>query len=386
MTGRGRICGPVGRKPLVLFVSFTNLREGGGAEHALLNIVRFAPYELVDVIVLQASRLDHERLERAEVEAATSKARVLTVNRLADSLSLFERNPWIWGVVRFFLRPVAMTIERKWTIRPIMQAIGEVSSIYLAQNDDISYFRDHRYAVYGSDLCWGWTQTTGYAKKLELKLIAAGLLWNRIDGFHLYPHHRNGLNTLRRPLSFTAPLGVDTTLFFPAPRRDDSVMRFLFVSRLEECKGVLTVIDAWQEAHCDGQAELHVAGTGSLERVVRQRLPEGAIFHGALSDMALAKLYRECDVFLFPTRCDSYGLVVLEAASSGLYIVASDNLRGIFDDLQSFGCLEYMSPDSHAIAMRIRHLLQNRELRDRNRANIHNHIAENYDWRVVTAL
>ena len=57
---------------------------------------------------------------------------------------------------------------------------------------------------------------------------------------------------------------------------------------------------------------------------LRERLGEHATFLGWLEGDDLARAYASADVFLFPSRTDTFGQVVLEAQASGLPVVAVD--------------------------------------------------------------
>jgi len=56
--------------------------------------------------------------------------------------------------------------------------------------------------------------------------------------------------------------------------------------------------------------------------MLRVRLGEHATFLGWLDREELARAYASADVFLFPSRTDTYGQVVVEAQASGLPVVA----------------------------------------------------------------
>lgn len=49
-----------------------------------------------------------------------------------------------------------------------------------------------------------------------------------------------------------------------------------------------------------------------------------ANIHSRLDSVQLAKLFRETDIFLFPTRFDTYGRVIVEAMASGCAIISSN--------------------------------------------------------------
>ncbi|HYD98591.1 MAG TPA: glycosyltransferase, partial [Alphaproteobacteria bacterium] len=64
-----------------------------------------------------------------------------------------------------------------------------------------------------------------------------------------------------------------------------------------------------------------VVGDGPQRAALEARHPE-ARFLGALRGEALAAAYAGADVFVFPSRTDTFGLVVLEALASGLPVAA----------------------------------------------------------------
>ncbi len=59
-----------------------------------------------------------------------------------------------------------------------------------------------------------------------------------------------------------------------------------------------------------------IVGDGPARAMLEARYPD-AVFLGALSGMALAGAYAGADVFVFPSRTDTFGLVMIEALASG---------------------------------------------------------------------
>ncbi len=55
--------------------------------------------------------------------------------------------------------------------------------------------------------------------------------------------------------------------------------------------------------------------------MLTQRYPQ-AVFLGARQGEALAEAYAAADVFVFPSKTDTFGLVLLEALASGLPVAA----------------------------------------------------------------
>ncbi len=81
--------------------------------------------------------------------------------------------------------------------------------------------------------------------------------------------------------------------------------------------------DAFETAHArDSRLHLVLAGGGPEEGALRDRLGDTATFLGWQYGGDLARVYASADVFLFASRTDTFGQVVLEAQASGLPVVA----------------------------------------------------------------
>ncbi len=113
------------------------------------------------------------------------------------------------------------------------------------------------------------------------------------------------------------PRGVDGELF--APRRaaplDLSRPIFLTVGRVAVEKN----IEAFLSLDLPGTKV--VVGDGPMKPELMQRFPQ-AVFVGEKHRDELAAIYAAADVFVFPSRTDTYGLVMLEALSCGVPVAA----------------------------------------------------------------
>jgi glycosyltransferase involved in cell wall biosynthesis len=113
------------------------------------------------------------------------------------------------------------------------------------------------------------------------------------------------------------PFGVDTDRFGPRPRVSLDLPRpiMLSVSRLTPEKNVEAFLSL------DLPGSKLVVGSGPLEESLRQRFPD-AHFLGFKDGEELARLYAATDVFVFPSRTDTFGLVILEALAMGVPVAA----------------------------------------------------------------
>jgi glycosyltransferase involved in cell wall biosynthesis len=113
------------------------------------------------------------------------------------------------------------------------------------------------------------------------------------------------------------PLGVDTELFRPRPAADLGFPRpvFLTVGRLAVEKN----LEAFLSLDLPGTKV--VVGDGPLRSELARRFP-AAVFLGAREGEDLAAIYASADVFAFPSRTDTFGLVLLEALASGVPVAA----------------------------------------------------------------
>ncbi len=109
------------------------------------------------------------------------------------------------------------------------------------------------------------------------------------------------------------PRGVDASLFRPRPGGTLDLPRpvFLTVGRVAIEKN----LEAFLKLNLPGTKL--VVGDGPARASLVRQYP-GAVFLGNREGEALAEIYAAADVFVFPSRTDTFGLVLLEALASGL--------------------------------------------------------------------
>ena len=118
--------------------------------------------------------------------------------------------------------------------------------------------------------------------------------------------------------------GVDTDLFNPAKRyRQDGAFTLGYVGRLRPEKNVRFLAELERQLP-DGNHRFLIVGEGSEHEWLRQNLRR-AEFTGVLRGEDLASAYANMDLFVYPSRTDSFGNVVQEALASGVCAVVTND-------------------------------------------------------------
>lgn len=108
------------------------------------------------------------------------------------------------------------------------------------------------------------------------------------------------------------------------------IINFLYMGRLESSKGVDLLLEEFNKLDTK-YAELHIAGAGSLESLIRKYmvLNKRIKYHGIVFDESKNKLLQDCDILILPSIVfETFGLVLIEAYQYGLPVIGS-NIGGI---------------------------------------------------------
>jgi glycosyltransferase involved in cell wall biosynthesis len=136
--------------------------------------------------------------------------------------------------------------------------------------------------------------------------------------------------------TIVVPSGVDSQFFSPPPepRSEEPPFRVCYVGRVQMAKGVAYLLQAWKRLALP-HAELVLVGEvkPAAQSVLNSWADSSVRFAGILPPPEVAKIYRESDLFAFPSVSEGLAEVVLEAMATGLPVVASD-LSGANDCLK----------------------------------------------------
>ena len=172
-------------------------------------------------------------------------------------------------------------------------------------------------------------------------------LYNRYDGvFVLNSEHKHWLighemqlkeNKVFLTAHHTQPKDVDLCKMSKAsiiPEANNDTPVLFIACRLSKEKGILDLPEIVERAKQRiPKLRIVVAGSGPAQEQLKQVLPD-AIFLGWQNKKQLAALYLSLDLFVFPSRFDTFGNVILEAFVHGMPAVAY-NCKGPKDIIQN---------------------------------------------------
>jgi glycosyltransferase involved in cell wall biosynthesis len=182
--------------------------------------------------------------------------------------------------------------------------------------------------------------------------------------------------------SEVVPTGVDTEFFTPNWERPaNSRPRVLFVGALRAFKGPQVVLDAAQ--HCP-QADFVLVGDGVMAEELRDRAKglANVVMRGSLGRTSVREEYRGADVFLFPSRWEGSPRVLLEAAASGLPVIARKDYEpeSVID-----GETGFLAATDDELMVRLSYLLENPDLRRTLGQAARSHVSR-FSWDAITPL
>lgn len=162
--------------------------------------------------------------------------------------------------------------------------------------------------------------------------------------------------------------GVDTDLFVPIKKEYNLGIKLVYCGRVSPEKGIEKFIEL------DNRYQKTIIGDGIFLDFLKEQ-HDDIRFTGFLHGKELAKELANHDIFVFPSKFDTFGLVNIEAMSCGLPVACYDckGAGEIVSGGKRIGSSNYYLPE----AVRNCH-----ELVDNN--NCREHVLKNYTWKNAT--
>lgn len=168
---------------------------------------------------------------------------------------------------------------------------------------------------------------------------------------------------VREEQMFMAPYGVDFNKFnFVQKQSLQKPLKLVYVGQVNYRKGIhhlLKVMDSFNE----DEVELFLAGGYADTTPFYQQYKNRRNIHflGFVTRDVLAALYQKCDVFVFPTLGEGYGLVILEALSCGVPCIVSDLAGGDDAIIEGYNGFKFEAGNDVDLKNKIQWFLDNPE-------------------------
>lgn len=248
-------------------------------------------------------------------------------------------------VIVTLMSPLKKVVETQWSsvVDPSIQTLYELEKIYIEQADGVMAISNAIKQTIGSDY---------------------NILWDKLD----------------TPVDIV-PLGVETSLFLPQSEdtrnSDTTKIELLYVGRFEYRKGIDLLLGVLPDL-MDKYPELHVRliGNASIKdengnvifqdfakKYKKRKWFKRIRQDGYVSDKELAKAYASSDIFVAPSRYESFGLIFIEAMANAKPVIGT-RVGGI-PEIISDGVNGYLfeSESTKQLQQRIEALLQDESLR-----------------------
>lgn len=146
-------------------------------------------------------------------------------------------------------------------------------------------------------------------------------------------------------IKLTGGCGLLNYVTQPKYEERESVTNFIFVGRLVEVKNLkllVNVFNALPDLHLD------IVGFGEQEQELKEISKDNIRIVGAVDNKKLPHYYQKADVFILPSKSETWGLVVEEALNNGCPVIVSNRV-GCRESIvtRNVGVVfEYDKPDS----------------------------------------
>jgi glycosyltransferase involved in cell wall biosynthesis len=131
---------------------------------------------------------------------------------------------------------------------------------------------------------------------------------------------------------FNLPVGIDDKVFFRKESAKNDAVRFCYVGRIVEEKGIKDLLASFSELSLRYKnIELYIAGSGALKNELSSKNTNNKIkFTDPINNSELPEFYSSMDILVLPSLTtknwkEQFGRVLIEAMSCGLAVIGSSS-------------------------------------------------------------
>ncbi|MFG1556208.1 MAG: glycosyltransferase family 4 protein [Thermoplasmataceae archaeon] len=331
--------------------------------------------------ILQTDAIDDERISSNDVNSLFKDTEIITIKDYFRKFRFLDKSIFTFALKESVFVPFIGFFMRHFIYRHLYESLGRPDVVYCFNDDRAPLlFRRKEMLLVGSEHGWHFLPAN-LPKKVQVKLVLVGLLFRKIDVYHVFP--RTTAVIAKSPLKYLElPSGVCTDIFYQKTQTRE-ITNILFFGSLQDCKGVNVILETWK-LYLENNTNLnfHIAGKGKLESVVKEAQGPRFIYHEFVSEDDLPTLIRSCDILVYPSLCDSFSLVVAESLSCGLTVLTNSEIASNFQDFVSLGQVKIIENSPVSIYSQVMRLLTNCDDWDRKKSE--ELCKQKLDWKFVT--
>jgi glycosyltransferase involved in cell wall biosynthesis len=246
---------------------------------------------------------------------------------------------------------------------------------------------------------WGLRSGRAWAKRISIRLIERAMLrraaavqfssvTERAESAEVCPLVRTVV--IPNPVDIDAPARRGQFRARYATIADRRIV--LFVGRLDPVKGIELLLEGFAIVRqSNPQTVLVVAGSGgpTYVQTLHRRgqklgIANDVLWTGFLNNAAKAELLADADVFVAPSRSESFGLAAVEALAAGVPVVLSAG-AGIAQEVAHAGAGLVISAEARTIAGAVERILNDEELAGRLTSRAQTFVRSHYRADAVAA-
>jgi len=179
------------------------------------------------------------------------------------------------------------------------------------------------------------------------------------------------------------PRGVDTEKFSPEFRTKHKKIRLIYVGRISAEKNLSLLVDVLKKDIFPNyrNIEMWIIGDGPYKKKMENNLKE-AKYTGFLTGKKLSEAMASGDIFVFPSKSETFGQVIIQSMASGVPVIAmkSEGPNNIIKN----GKTGFLCKNKKEFSEKIRFLIENSLARKKIGENgIYE--SKKYDWNKINS-
>ena len=173
-------------------------------------------------------------------------------------------------------------------------------------------------------------------------------------------------------------------------KKKNKFMKFIFFSRIHPSKNLITLINLWTQNKYFDNLELSIYGEISDHKYFQKIKKKIVKFENINYRKPLyknkIKILSNYDIFIFPSKSENFGLVILEALAAGLYLILNRNLPWHHLKDKKYASLINFNKNQLISAIKYIKKKINKIRQKSYKKSTNSYLKENYNWKKITNI